>query len=124
MKLHSCFSIKYGVLYPKELVEWAKEASYSWAFLADINSTGAALSFIREAKSKGVRPIVGAEIRNGMHIVATVIARNNRGFHELNVFLSQYIQQEKHFPERLPHFSNCFVSYPITDSIIKLKSNE
>ena len=79
MKLHSCYSLKYGILSPEELVEWGLKASYSMIFLADINSTGAVLSFVQEAQKRGIKPVVGVELRNDMEIKATLIARNNRG---------------------------------------------
>ena len=86
MKVQSCYSLKYGVLQPDELVDWALGAGYPHILLSDINSTGAALSLVRSAKSKGLKPIIGVELRNDTEIKATVIARNNRGFHELNTF--------------------------------------
>ena len=99
MKLHSCYSLKYGILNPEQLVSWAIEASYSSVFLADINSTGAVLSFVRFAQEKGIKAVVGVELRNDMQIKATLIARNNRGFHEINSFLSKYLHQKKDFPD-------------------------
>ena len=88
MKLHSCYSLKYGILSPEQLVEWGVGASYSSIFLADINSTGAVLSFVQESQKKGIKAVVGVELRNGMQIKATLIARNNRGLHEIISFLS------------------------------------
>ena len=84
MKLHSYYSLKYGILSPEELVVRAIDASYTSVFLADINSTGAVLSFIRSAQEKGIKAVVGVELRNDMQVKATLIARNNRGFHEIN----------------------------------------
>ena len=102
MKLHSCYSLKYGILPPEELVDWASKANYTSVFLADINSTGAVLSFIRAAQKNNIHPVVGVELRNDMDVKATIMARNNRGFHELNVFLSKYLHQKKDFPDQIP----------------------
>ncbi len=124
MKLHSCYSLKYGILSPEQLVEWGAEASYSSLFLADINSTGAVLSFVQEAQKKGIKPVVGVELRNDMQVKATLIARNNRGLHEINSFLSRYLHQKKDFPDRIPHFSNCYVSYPFPGPDNVLNENE
>ena len=99
MKVQSCYSLKYGVLQPDELVDWALDAGYPHILLADINSTGAALSLVRSAKTKGLKPIVGVELRNDTEVKATVIARNNRGFHELNTFLSKYLHDKIDFPD-------------------------
>ncbi|MCF8221060.1 MAG: PHP domain-containing protein, partial [Cryomorphaceae bacterium] len=113
MKIHSYFSLKYGVYSPEMLVQWGVEAGYDRLFLADINHTGSALTFVREAQKQGIRPVVGVELRNGIHAVATLMARNNRGVHEMNRFITPFIHQETSFPSVLPHFSNCWVFYPL-----------
>lgn len=117
MKIHSYFSLKYGVYAPETLVQWGVEAGYSSLFLAEINSTGSALAFIREAQRAGIRPAVGVELRNGMETVATLMARNNRGLHEMNRFITPFIQEEKPFSSPLPHFSNCWVFYPLETAL-------
>lgn len=124
MKTHSYFSLHYGVLSPEEIVQWAKGAGYTYAVLTDINATGAALAFVREAQRLGLKPIVGVELRNGMEHIATLIARNNRGFHEINHFLSRYLHASTPFPKRLPHFTSCYTCYPIHAVNFKLNENE
>ena len=124
MKLHSCYSLKYGILSPEQLVEWGVDASHSSIFLADINSTGAVLSFVQESQKKGIKAVVGVELRNGMQIKATLIARNNRGLHEINSFLSGFLHQKKEFPDDVPHLSNCYVSYPFPGPSRILSENE
>lgn len=124
MKTHSHFSLKYGILSPEEIVDLAIELGYTSVLLADINTTGSALAFIRAAKKKGIKPIVGSEIRNGMEIMGTVIAKNKDGFNELNVFLSEQLAKGKDFPEQFPMFHNCFVTYPISKSKINLNNNK
>ena len=124
MKTHSCFSLKYGILSPEEIVNWAIEAKYPFVFLADINSTGAGLAFLREAKRRGIHGVIGVELRNGMELKCTIIARNNRGFHELNVYLSNYLHNDRSFPAVFPHFGSCYVIYPIDAVPNKLKENE
>ena len=113
MKMHSYFSLKYGVYAPEKIVQWAIEAGYASVFLAEINSTGSALAFVREAQRLGIRPVVGVELRNGMQPVATLMARNNRGVHEINHFITPFIHEEKPFPSVLPHVANCWVFYPL-----------
>ena len=120
MKTKSHFSLKYGIHSPEAIVQWAVDRAYPYVFLADINSTGAVLAFVREAQRKGILPVVGVELRNEREKIATVIARNNHGLNELNVFLSQFIHQGKPFPKELPHFSSCYVCYPIEQYPTKL----
>ena len=124
MKVQSCYSLKYGVVQPGALVEWGIDAGHKFLLLADINSTGAVLSFVRSAQEMGLKPIVGVELRNEMKVKATVIARNNRGFHELNVMLSKHLQGKIDFPDQIPHLSNCYISYPFPGPSTTLKENE
>ena len=124
MKTKSHFSLKYGIHSPEAIVQWAADSGYPYVFLADINSTGAVLAFVREAQRKGILPVVGVELRNEREKIATVIARNNHGLNELNVFLSQFIHRKIPFPTVLPHFSSCYVCYPIEQYPAKLKEHE
>jgi DNA polymerase-3 subunit alpha len=116
--------LKYGILSPEEIVDLAIELGYTSVLLADINTTGSALAFIRAAKKKGIKHIVGAEIRNGMEIIGTIIAKNQDGFNELNVFLSKHLAAGKAFPDSIPTIKNCIVSYPVSKAINELKENE
>ena len=124
MKTHSHFSLKYGILSPEEIVNFAVDLGYDTVLLTDINTTGSALAFIRAAKKKGIKHIVGTEIRNGMEIIGTIIAKNQDGFNELNVYLSQHLATGKAFPDLIPTFENCIVSYPISKVRNELKENE
>jgi len=124
LKTHSHFSLKYGILSPEEIIDLAIELGYSSVLLTDINTTGSALAFIRAAKKKGIKPIVGAEIRNGMEIIGTIIAKNQDGFNELNVYLSQHLAVGKAFPDSIQMFKNCIVTYPISKARNELNKNE
>ena len=117
MKLHSHFSLKYGVHAPEVLVAWAKESGYESVFLADINSTGSVMAFVREAQKLGLHPVVGVELKNGMQTIATLIVKNNMGIHEMNLFLSEYLHRAESFPQTLPYFNHCWVFYPLEAKI-------
>jgi DNA polymerase-3 subunit alpha len=125
MLLHSQYSIHYGIHSPEDLVQWAKENDYPYALLADINSTGAVLAFLRATQKSGIQGICGVQLRNDMTIIATLIARNNRGFHEINQFLSHHLHQNIPFPEKLPHLTNCYIVYPLCSAAnYSLRENE
>ena len=85
MRVHSCFSLGYGILKPEELVAWALQHGHQQLLLTDINHTGSGLAFARAAQEQGLEPLLGLELRNGLQQVATIIARNNNGFQELNI---------------------------------------
>ena len=124
MLIKSHYSLRYGLLSPEQIVHWQKEANYEHVVLADINSTTSTLSYIREAQKQGIEPIVGIDIRNGMNCCYVLIAKNNRGFHEANRFLTQHLHSGKTFPERPPHMGNCLVIYPWGKEPKQLKENE
>lgn len=124
MRAHSCFSLGYGVLKPEDLIDLAQQYGYTEFLLTDINHTGSALGFVRAAQKSGIKPLLGLELRNGLEVVAVIIARNNRGFQELNQFLSQHLQNQKTFQYPLPHFSACYVWYPLGKQPEKLSENE
>jgi len=124
MFLKSSFSLRYGLVPPEELVQWVVDASYPSALLCDINSTSAALSYCRAALEKGIRPTVGIDIRNGLDCYYVLIARNNRGMHEANAFLSRHLHTQQPFPEQAPHLGNCAVVYPWGKEPLKLRENE
>ncbi|MCF8408860.1 MAG: DNA polymerase III subunit alpha [Crocinitomicaceae bacterium] len=122
--LHSYFSIKYGVLSPEELIDWAFGAGYSYAVLTDINHTGSGLSFVRRAQEKKIQPILGVDVRNGMDTQYILIAQNKEGFFEINQFITAHIQQEIAFSSRPPELRNCYVVYPFGKIPPTLLANE
>lgn len=124
MFLKSHFSLRYGLLSPEEIVKWTKQAGYAHTVLADINSSSSALSYVREAQQQGIEPIVGIDIRNGMECCYVLVARNNRGLHEANRFLTQHLHSGEDFPETPPHLGNCIVIYPWGKEPKCLKDNE
>lgn len=124
MRVHSCFSLGYGILKPEALVEWAQQQQYSALLLTDINHTGSALAFVRAAQQHGIKAVLGLELRKGQQHIATLVARNNRGFQELNQYLTQQLKQAEPFTHPLPHFSACYVWYPFGTQPAKLSENE
>ncbi len=124
MRVHSCFSLGYGILKPEELVAWALQHGHQQLLLTDINHTGSGLAFVRAAQEQGLEPLLGLELRNGLQQVATIIARNNNGFQELNTFLTQHLLAAKPFELPLPPFANCWVWYPFTQHPKRLQTHE
>jgi len=124
MRAHSCFSLGYGILKPEELVDWATKNGEQQLLLTDINHTGSGLAFVRAAQSKGLKPILGVELRNGFEYVATLIACNNNGFQILNSYLSEHLLSHKAFEWPLPYLPNCLVWYAFDKQPPTLQDNE
>lgn len=108
---HSTYSFTYGALSPAEMLDWAEQNQLSELLLTDINSTAAGIEFVRLAKERGIRPLLGIDFRNGVDQQFVGIAMNNEGFAELNRFLSEHQMAEKPIPAEA-EFNNCFVVYP------------
>lgn len=112
MFLKSYFSLRYGLLAPHDIVTWAIDANYPIIALCDINSTSGVLSYVREAQQRNLQPVVGIDICNGIDSCYLLLAKNNRGLHEANAFLTHHLHQQKTFPKQAPFFGNCIVIYP------------
>jgi DNA polymerase-3 subunit alpha len=85
---------------------------YSALPLTDINTTMGVADFVVECQRKGVRPVVGVEVRNGNELLYVALAKNNAGFAELNRFLTQHNLTKQPFPEIAPDWEQVFVIYP------------
>src|SRR5690554_1300236 len=109
---HSYYSLRYGVLSVPQLLALAKENGVEQLALTDINSTSASLEFIREATKENIKPIVGADIRNGNNRCYVCLAKNNNGFLEINQFLTEHLHAKKDFPEIPPTFSDVITIIP------------
>ena len=116
---HTYYSLHYGSLSIKELLEEASKNSFRDEFgwgscvLTDINNTSATLNFIQLATAYKIRPIIGIDFRNGIDQQFIGIAQNNNGFLQLNQFLTSYLKQGRAIPKKAPSIEDCFIIYPI-----------
>lgn len=109
---HTYFSLRYGTLSIRELINIAKQQELKEFILTDINSTSAVLEFIRLCKSEGIRPVIGVDFRNNAQQEFIGIAKNNEGFEELNRFLSVYLMEKRPIPAIAPDFKHVTIIYP------------
>ena len=87
---HTYYSLRYGTISDKELIEIAISDQATTVCLTDINNTSACLNFVRLAQAAGIKPIIGIDFRDGAKQLYVGIAKNNNGFHQLNNYLSYY----------------------------------
>src|SRR5580658_6477935 len=92
------FSFRYGTFATTELVDCAAEAGIRAFALTNINNTCDAWDFVKLCREKGIKPILGAEIRNGNRVMYILIAANNKGYQWINSFLSAYLLNKEEFP--------------------------
>ncbi|KXO01231.1 DNA polymerase III subunit alpha [Aequorivita aquimaris] len=109
---HTYYSLRYGVLSVPQLLELAKKYTIKSVAITDINSTSACLEFSREAAKEKLKPVVGADIRNGNNRCYVCLAKNNKGYLEINQFLSTHLHTKKDFPEIPPSFLNVITIFP------------
>ena len=108
-----------------DLVSKAAALGYAVLPLTDINTTMGAADFVVECQRKGIRPVIGVEVRNGNELLYVALAKNNAGFAELNRFLTHHNLTKQPYPEIAPDWENVFVIYPFGKrKPAQLKANE
>lgn len=113
LNCHSYYSLRYGTMATKELLEKAKSHEVSSLCLTDINNTSACLDFIRLSEKFDIKPIVGVDFRNGAQQQFVLLARNNKGFQNINTYLSEFLHESKPMiPKKARYMSDVFAIYP------------
>lgn len=111
LNTHSYYSLRYGTMSLEKILEEAKKNGVQSLALTDINNSTGIVDFVRLCNQNGIQPLAGIEFRNGDDYLYTGIAKNNRGFAELNEFLSRYNEEKTDLPERAPEFSDVSIVY-------------
>jgi DNA polymerase-3 subunit alpha len=112
LNTHSYFSLRYGLLSPVELLQQLSQDGWQAAALTDINSSSAAMDFVRLSAKYGIRPVLGIDFRNGVEQKYVGIARSNEGFHVLNQHLSAHLHAGIPF-DQAPVDRDVFVIHPL-----------
>ncbi len=120
INVHSYYSLCYGTLPVATLIEKAVEGGYATLPLTDINTTMGVAEFVFECRRNKLRPVAGVDFRNGNEQLYVALARNNRGFAELNAFLTRHNISKQPYPDEAPQWNDVFVVYPFG----KRKQNE
>lgn len=94
------------------MVAAALERQVKTLILTDINNTSAALGFVQQCLSKGIKPILGIEFRDAQHrFLFSGIARNNAGWAALCGFLTEHSLAGKPLPAVPPPMENVIIVY-------------
>ena len=104
--------MRFGTFSELALLQLAQANHVTQLALTDINNTSAGLNFVRKAKQFNIRPILGIDFRNGVDPCFVGLAKNNKGYQELNAFLSWHLHEEEALPAIAPHFDNAYIIYP------------
>jgi error-prone DNA polymerase len=112
LNLHSQYSLKYGTMSIKQLVECAVAKGIDRMALTDINNSSGAMEFVDECQRAGIEPIVGIEFRRDGRLLYIGLARNREGFKELNEFLTFHNLNNETLPDLPWSFNDAVVIYP------------
>ncbi|MBC7567332.1 MAG: DNA polymerase III subunit alpha [Pedobacter sp.] len=123
LNVHSQYSLRYGTMSVKTLVEEAKARGITQMVLTDINNSTGVMEFMRECRKKGIKPIGGMEFRRDKKLLYIGIAGNREGMKELNDFLTFHNLAQKELPDEPPAFINAYTIFPFGHKAL-LKSNE
>ena len=112
LNLHSYYSLRYGTLSLEDLLSGMVVHGYDTAVLTDINNSSASLDFIRLARESGINALAGMEFRDGDTLCFIAIARNEKGFKEINDYRTMLNRNKRSVAARAPEFTDVFVIYP------------
>jgi DNA-directed DNA polymerase III PolC len=126
LNCHSYYSLRHGTQSPEELVNLAAGLGIETLALTDINNTTGMVDFVAECMLRGVKPIGGIELRNATHTLQYIaLATNNKGFREINDFITWHNLNKASLPPCPPVFANALTIYPFSRKLPrKLKENE
>ncbi|WP_282636885.1 DNA polymerase III subunit alpha [Sphingobacterium thalpophilum] len=114
LNLHSYFSLRFGTLSLEDLIAGMQAGGYDTAVLTDINNSSGSLDFIKQGRDAGLNILAGMEFRDGDQLCFVAIARNERGFREINEYRTQLNRANRRTPDRAPEFEQVFVIYPFS----------
>jgi DNA polymerase-3 subunit alpha len=104
-------------------VEKLMEQGYDTAVLTDINNSSGVFDFIKAAQERGFNGLVGIEFRDGDKLKFIGIAKDNRGFRELNELITA--SNIDNTPATTENLEHVFVIYPFgTKDATSLKEYE
>jgi DNA polymerase-3 subunit alpha len=93
----------------EELIACIKQNGYNSFVLTDINTSTAVIETIRQCKEQLVKCCVGIDFRNNITQQYIGIAKNNKGYAELNKHLSQHLHASSGFEKKAPAFKKAYV---------------
>jgi DNA polymerase-3 subunit alpha len=97
----------------EQLVQKAAAVMADAIALTDINNSTGIPEFAGECSKHNIKPSAGIEFRNKNELLYIGIARNNKGFRELNEFLSRHNFEGSPLPFPAPDFSEVYTIYPL-----------
>ena len=113
---HSYYSLRYGVLSPKEWLAFFEIQPWPVMAITDINNTSACMTvlyLLRNHPKK--RAVIGVDFRNGITPCYVALAKNWEGFRQINDHLSEHLHRKQRFSSRAPvaALKDAWIIYPL-----------
>jgi len=113
LNCHSYYSLNYGCLSVEDVLQTIKDLGHANFVITDINNTSETFRFLMRAEEYGIKANIGIDFRNGVHQQYIGIAKNKKGFFELNEHLSHHLEQKLPIDPIAPNFDNAYIIYPL-----------
>ena len=114
---HSYYSLRYGTFSEIALLQLAIDNNVTCIALTDINNTSACMNFVQQAKKRNIKPVIGVDFRNGNTQQFVALAKNNRGFENINRYLSSFLESKTAFPEKPKPLEEVYIIYPFEKAL-------
>jgi len=124
LNCHTYYSLRYGMMSPEALVQSALAAGLEGFAVTDINNTSGIIDTVIAAKEKGLHVVAGIDFRNKNLLSFIALAKNNKGFYQINELLSQCNEEALPIPVRAPLMDDVVVIYPYESAPELLLDNE
>ena len=113
---HSYYSLRYGVLSPKEWLAFFESQPWNAMAITDINNTSACMTVLYLLRNHSrKRPVIGVDFRNGIVPCYVALAKNWEGFRQINDHLSEHLHRQQRFSSRAPvaALKDAWIIYPL-----------
>ncbi len=121
---HSYYSLRYGTISIKELINKAKKANVQAMALTDINNSTGVFEFVKSCRKENIQAIVGMDFQDKEEQLFVALAKNTQGFGEMNEWLTDINMGHKAHSYTAPAANDVFVVYPFENAPRRLRENE
>ena len=112
LNTHTAFSLRYGLIPPRVLLEKLSALGISHVAITDINNTSASLELLQLAQKYDCHITLGVDFRNGAQQQYIMLARSSAGFAVINRHLSEHLHLKKPFEAIAPELPQTIVIQP------------
>jgi len=124
LNCHTYHSLRYGTISVEDLVQLAVDYQLKVLALTDINTVTGIYQFYKLCQERGIKPIVGMDIRVENEQYYICLAKNPKGIAEVNRLLTNYNCEGIEIAKANPELKDSFVIYPLTNIPEKLLEHE